>query len=278
MKATLSAVLLIALGAVVLTVSVVRRSAGDTVAPLPAIQSPAIQSPAIELPTRTASAAAVVTDVPAVPAGARTLPPLAFMLTTVWEGPGRPRRKTTQTVTRTSDRIRVVPDGGGPDSVGPNGVSPNRVNKEWIFERNAVHETRVFGYLIDHASRQILVHDDSDLRNGQQVRGWADVLMMRFDPRVLGSLRATGETETAGGAVFARYVAADRGSAGVVDVWWSEAVLLPLRLTVREGGVLVSSTITRLARTTDLAALRDPRLRLPGYEVVEASDARERRH
>ena len=113
-------------------------------------------------------------------------------------------------------------------------------DKEWLFERNPVDRRRVSGYLIEHGARQILMHQESDLRHEQQLRGWADAFMMRFDPTVLARLRRTDQHDSAFGATFTRYVAADMNADGVVEVWWSEAQLLPLRQQVRQRGVLIT--------------------------------------
>ena len=56
------------------------------------------------------------------------------------------------------------------------------------------------------------MHQESDLRHEQQLRGWADALMMRFDPAVLAHLRRTDQHDVAFGAAFTRYVAEDRES------------------------------------------------------------------
>ena len=65
---------------------------------------------------------------------------------------------------------------------------------------------------------------------------------------------------------------------GVVEVWWSEARLLPLRLQLRQRGVLITSVLSQLETPAALTMLADPRRRLADYEVLEVADSRERRH
>ena len=232
---------------------------------LPMAQSPADSPPSVSgivLPTRTSPSSSRAIEPPTVPSNAGALPPLAFTLTTVWKQPGHQLRRTVQKVVRTSDRVQLSLDG---------------MQKEWVLLRNPVHPARVSGCLIDHASRRILVYDDSDLRNHQQLRGWADVLLMRFDPDVLPRLRRTGETEMAAGTVFTRYVTSDDAASGVVDVWWSDDVLLPLRLTTRDPVARITTSITQLTRSVDTTRLREPGVRFPDYGVVDVSDARDHR-
>jgi hypothetical protein len=217
----------------------------------------------IELPARVSPPRTTVRDLPPLPAAASALAPMTFELVATSETPEGPRGKTTQTVLRTADRVLLVPEGGG---------------SEWLFQRNPVDNRRVSGYLVDHARRQVLVHHDSDLRNRMRLHGWADVLTMRFDPQSLAVLHATGERETAGGETFDRYVARDQPTQGVSDVWWSDTLLLPLRLTVRAADAATTWTIERLAPGVDVERLDDPRRRFPQYTVLDISDSLERRH
>ena len=128
------------------------------------------------------------------------------------------------------------------------------------------------------ARAQILMHQESDLRSEQQLRGWADAFMMRFDPTVLARLRRTDQHDSVFGATFTRYVAEDMKADGVVEVWWSDQQLLPLRQQVRHRGVLITSVLSQLEMPMALTMLADPRGRLADYEVLEVADSRERRH
>lgn len=217
------------------------------------------------LPSRTSISPPGIAEPPPLPEGADALPSIRFSVTTTWvtaEG----RRRSVQRVTRTTDRIHLLMEG---------------TPKEWLLERNPVDRRRVSGYLIDHQSRQILAHQETDLRGEQHLRGWADAVMMRFDPSALPALQRTSHTDVVFGATFTRHVAPDRAGDGVLDVWWSDALLLPLRLTIRERGVIVTSAVDAIQRAEHpetVAVLSDPRARFSNYEVLDVSDSRERRH
>jgi hypothetical protein len=114
------------------------------------------------------------------------------------------------------------------------------------------------------------------LRNRQQFRGWADVLMMRFDPQQLARMKRTDQPHTVGGVSTVRYRGAS-GSAEVAEVVWSETLLLPMHLTVQESGVITTSRIEQLTAAVDMTELGDPRGRFPGYDVVDIADAGEHR-
>ena len=217
----------------------------------------------IELPARVSLPRTTVPEPPALPAAASALSPMTFELVSTSQTPEGPRAKTIQTVLRTADRVLLVPEVGG---------------SEWLFQRNPVDSRRVSGYLVDHARRQVLVHHDSDLRNRMRLHGWADVLTMRFDPQSLAALHATGERETAGGETFDHYVARDQSAQGVSDVWWSDTLLLPLRLTVRAADAATTWTIERFEPGVDAERLDDPRKRFPQYTVLDISDSLERGH
>lgn len=217
----------------------------------------------IELPKRISPRPTAVPEPPPLPAGANALAPMTFELVSASETPDGRRGRATQTVLRTADRMLLIADGGG---------------SEWLFQRNSVDGRRVSGYLVEHAERRILVHHDSDLRNRMQLRGWADVLMMRFDPQALATLDATGERQTAGGATFEQYVAREAASQGIAEVWWSGTMLIPLRLTVRAADVVKTWTIERFDTGVQAGQLADPRLRFPQYDVLDITDSLERSH
>lgn len=211
---------------------------------------------AIELPVRTAVPVPALPGPPALPPGADGLAPLAFRATIVWQGV-QGEQRVVQDITRTVERVRLVPEGS---------------RSEWLFERNPVDTRRAAGYLVDHDAREILAHQESDLRNRLGLNGWADVLMMRFHPDSLAALRATDERESAAGATFVKYVTGDGGRPGAAEVWWSDTLLVPLRQTVREPGRVVTTTLSRLSPEVNLAELADPRVRFPEYAVRDIAD------
>jgi hypothetical protein len=213
-------------------------------------------------PPRTSSAPPVIPEPPALPDGADSLSPVRFTVTTTWTD-ARGQRRTVQHVTRSVDRVHLLMEG---------------TRKEWLFERNPVDRRRVSGYLVDHDARQILAYQESDLRNEQQLRGWRDALLMRFDPGSLSGLQPSNENTSVFGWTFSRHLAPAGAQDGVVEVWWSDQLLLPLRLTVRERGVMTTSTIDRLAVPASLVVLDDPRVRFRGYASLDVTDSRERRH
>ena len=106
-----------------------------------------------------------------------------------------------------------------------------------------------------------------------RIRGWLDVLTLRFDPAVLPTLRDTGEQRQVGDATFKRYVANAPGRDGVAEVWWSEGLVLPLSLTVRASGVEVTSVVKGLTWSGDAMLLAEPSVRFPSYKTVDPADA-----
>lgn len=247
--AALSTALGMALVAVVMTQ---RSSAGAIATVVPA-----------EPASRSGAAPPATVDIPPVPSAARALDPLTCLVDSRWERPGHPVERTTQRVTRMPDRVRLELDGG---------------KKEWLFERNAVDPARASAWLVEHEARRIVAYDDSALRNVLQIRGWADVLMMRFDPRALATLQRAGDAKERFGGTFVHYTAADPAAPGVIEAWWSEALLLPLEWRVREDQTVMTSTVSAVERVVDVATLADPRRRFPTYDVLDEADAADHRH
>lgn len=217
----------------------------------------AAETAAIVPSIRTAPEPPPIPPAPRVSLEAASLPPLTFVLETTRSGPEGIRR-TTQAITRTRDRVRLALEGG---------------RQEWLFLQNVVYRDRAAAYLIDHDRNDIRFHEESALRSLLQIKGWMDVLTLRFDPTVLAALRDTGERRQTGGATFKRYVSREPGSDGVVEVWWGEALLLPLSLTVRDSGTEVTSIVNGLTLTADAALLVDPEVRFPRYKALDPADA-----
>jgi hypothetical protein len=221
-----------------------------------------IQHPveAIGLPKRRAPRPPAAVEPPALPAGAETLAPLTLTVVTTWEPDNGKVRTARQTVLRTVDRVLVSVEGTA---------------NEWLFERNPVDPRRVSGYLIDHKERRVLVHDESDLRNGQGLRGWLDVLTLRFNPDTLKTLQPTADQEIVNGVPFVRYQENERAKRGGTEVWWSDRLMFPLRLTIREGQVLISSKVKLVAQQVANDKLVSPSTRFPSYRVSDVADARD---
>lgn len=206
---------------------------------------------------RTAPEPPVIPSPPPVPVGTASIPLLSFELETTRSGP-RGTHRTSQTFTRSHDRVWLAPEGG---------------RQEWLFLQNTVYRDRAAGYLIDHNRREILFYEESALRSLMRIRGWMDVLTLRFDPTVLTALHDSGGRRQTGGATFKRYVSNQSGHDGVVEVWWSEAWLLPLSLTVRDSGNEVTSLVKKLSQRVDATWLADPHLRFPSYKALDPADA-----
>lgn len=217
----------------------------------------AAQASLIEAPRRISKEQPPVARPTPVPASAATLPSLTFVLETTRVDP-RGTHRTTQTITRTPNRIRVELPGG---------------RQEWVFVRNLVYGDRASAYLIDHDAREIRFHDEGPLRSRLGIHGWMDVLTIRFDPGVLASLRQTGERRDAGGAPALRFVAREPREDGIAEVWWSDELLLPLSVTRRLGGAETTSVVARLSRTEKPILLADPGAMFPEYKDVDAADA-----
>jgi hypothetical protein len=229
------------------------------------------------LPARTSRPAPAIPEPPRLPPGADAVPPLRFRVTTAWQRNGAAATRATQQVTRTAQRIRVVLDG---------------TRHEWHFERNPLDPRRLSAYLVDHGARQLLAHEESELRSTHQLRGWADALSMRVDGAGLARLRRTGERRTVNGVGFLRHgrrdgapdalvadnlVADNLVADNLVEVWWSDQLLLPLSMTVRRKDATIVSEIDGLEFLPATTVLEDPRRLFPSYAVLDVADVHEHR-
>ena len=233
-----------------------------TAAALMAWRQPAAglaEAAAIVPSKRTAPEPPPIPPPPPLPVGVGSLPSLTFVLETTRSGPDGTHR-TSQTITRSHDRVRLALEGG---------------RQEWLFVQNVVYRDRAAAYLVDHDRREIRFHEESSLRSLLRIRGWLDVLTLRFDPTVLTALRDTGERRQMGGATFKRYVSNESGRDGVVEVWWGQALLLPLSLTVRDSGTEVTSIVKGLSHIADATLLANPDVRFPSYKTLDPTDAKD---
>jgi hypothetical protein len=195
---------------------------------------------------------------PPVPEAVAELAPVTIVVRSGVRG----RLATTQIVTRTRDRVHLV-------------IEDER--KEWLFVRNPVAADRMTGYLIDHGARQIVEYDDTSLLTRQGLRGWADVVTMRFDPRLLPELQATGKVVRRHGTEFHQFVSQTPDGPGVVEVWWSQTHLLPLRLIVRERSAVLSAEILAVGPVRNATTLEMPARRFPDYAALDVADASDHR-
>ncbi len=207
----------------------------------------------ITAPTRrqldTAPAAA-----PGLPAGANAVAPMTLVVSLrpdVTSPAGAPVR---QTVTRTVSRIHVKADD----------------RREWLFERNPIDPRRVEAALTDHPSQTIVLYDETSLRLGRNIRGWADALTLGFDEQHLTGYKRTSEARTVGPIRFVRYATAD-----AQRVWWSEdhAIASDFVLLDTVGTTLV--TVDSAIAGANEVLLQPPPIRFPTYRVLDIADWQE---
>lgn len=183
------------------------------------------------------------------------LPSLTFELETVSQSSALGARRT---VTRTPTLAHVQPHGS---------------QSEWLFARNPVDGRRVSAMQIDHHHRAIIEFSDSELRNANIVRGWADVAYLGVDLAVLRRMSPTGRREALSGFQFEELTpSAGDGS----SLWWSSAAGAPLR--IRDAGARQEVSLRALRTSVDASLLEDPRRRFPGYAVLDVADFREKHH
>jgi hypothetical protein len=214
-------------------------------------------------PARVSPAPSAAPAVPPVPVAADSLEPLTFSLATTWTGTQGGPRTIEQRVTRSRERVHLVVDEG---------------RREWYFERNSVYRDRVSGALVDHDAKEIREYEDADLRNMLRIRGWSDALTMRFDIGVLNTLTHSGERRRIEGHDAQLHIAAPGTTAGVMAVWWSPELLLPLELVTRESPTItVKARVMGLSPDVDATVLESPHRRFPTYRVLDEVDAGEHR-
>jgi hypothetical protein len=247
MRRIASTVLLFAMGAATAAALMTRRESPERFA----------KAAGIVASQRTAAEPPILPRPPSVPAQAASIPSLTFVVETTRSGPDGASR-TAQTITRSRDRLRVALEGG---------------RREWLFLQNVVYRDRAAAYSTDHDRREVRLYEESALRSVTGIRGWLDVLTLRFEPSVLAKLRDTGKRRMIGETIFTRYVARDLVAGSVQEVWWSDELLLPLSLTIRGARTTTTSIVNRLAHTADAAVLMDPMFRFPNYKVLDPADA-----
>ncbi len=210
-----------------------------------------------------AAAPSPFSEPPPMPPEAAAVPAVRFRLVTDRTDELGTRRVSEQTITRTANRIHLAPNG-----------SP----REWVFERNPVDPRRMSGYRVDHQARQIVIHQESDLRNREQLRGWADVWFMRFDARQLASMRRTEETQVIGAFRFVRHTSTGEVAGEAAEVLWSDQLLLPGMLVYRQSGTTTTSRVDALEVLADTPELGDPMGLHPEYAVLDLADVGDHRH
>lgn len=126
--------------------------------------------PTFVFPER-AAAPRTVEPPPALPPEALDVTPSIFAVHAGTEG----SPAAVQTVTRTVDRVLVEMPG----------------NIEWLFVRNPTDIRRVSAMWTDHATKTIVVYEESDLRRTMGIRGWLDVITLGTDASSRSALAAS---------------------------------------------------------------------------------------
>jgi hypothetical protein len=192
---------------------------------------------------------------PELPSAGEHVTPLTLELVTRHQPGKAATNRVRQTVSRTRNRIHIAFGDG----------------REWLFERNLIDPRRVSGWLIIHGSRTIVLHDESELRNRLEVKGWADVLMLGLDPSVLRQLKPTGQARTINGIRFVKQAPLDE-NARVSDVWWSEEHALPSAFVISHGTGSTRISVTRLRAGVTADLLTSPTSRFPAYRMVDLAE------
>ena len=213
--------------------------------------------PGLVLPARRAPDAAPA-EPPALPTAAARIPPLTIAMSIV--RPSASGSAIAQTVSRTPDRIHVSAVNG----------------REWLFEQDGGDPRRAAGFMIDHASRTIVLYAESDLRMLAGLRGWLDVLLLGFDLEALGRCTLTRDRQTIGAARFTRCAPTEAVTPSP-DVWWSEDHLLAREIVSVDRTVPTRSRIVGVRSGVDRSLLEPASARFPAYRGVPAADWLEHR-
>jgi hypothetical protein len=172
---------------------------------------------------------------------------------------GRRVQLLRQTVSRTAERIHLAGSDG----------------REWLFERNSVDPRRVSATLVEHPSKVIVLHSESDLRMALGIRGWADVLALGFDSGLLSGYKRTQEARTIAGIRFARYATGSAGAA-IREVWWSDEQALPSLFAIADKMGITRFSVERIRTGVDAALLQSPEVRFTKYPVLDLANWLER--
>lgn len=196
---------------------------------------------------------------PSVPAEADAISPLTLDVMVLQQTPSGQVHTLRQTITRTSTRMHVAPSQG----------------REWLYERNPIDARRLSAFLIDHTSKTIVSHSDSDLRNVLAISGWAQALTLGFDAALLANATPSRDIRVIDGITFARFRVPSGGKS--LDVWWSPEQLLTAEFTRTDDKGLTRFSIQGIRRAVDQNVLRPPESRFPDYRSVDLADWLEHR-
>jgi hypothetical protein len=191
---------------------------------------------------------------PDLPPGADRVTPLTVEALVELQRPRAEKRTIRQAFTRTVDRVHLQSN-----------------NREWLFVRNPKDARSATGYCIEHASRTVIVFEDSDLRNVLGIRGWADIVMFGFDRSLLGELKRTDESRNLNGIHFVRYTNA-RKDARKREVWWSDDQAFPSAFVIADAGGTTRFSIKRVRAGATAELLQLPSSRFPKYRLIDFPD------
>ncbi|MQA28526.1 MAG: hypothetical protein GEU82_01635 [Luteitalea sp.] len=213
---------------------------------------------ALVQPARRSSDAPLMPPEPLPPAAHR-ITPMAFDIVVRSRSQAGASTITRQRVTRTAERIHID-DGAG---------------REWLFERNPVDPRRVSGSAIYHAAREIVVYQESEVRNTLGISGWADVLMPGIRAGQIREMKPTRQARTIGGLRFVRFTALDPRGA-TKEAWWNEDEVLSAGVVSSSGAMSVEMSLERLIAVVQPELLRAPAMRFPSYRQIDFPDSLER--
>jgi hypothetical protein len=197
--------------------------------------------------------------VPELPEGAGQIAPLTVRVRIETRTAGGAVRTVEQVVSRSTDRVHVRTTDG----------------PEWYFERNPRDVRRASGALIDHGSRSVVLHGESDLRNELGISGWAQVLTLGVDPTLLlVDQEPSPRTRSIDGVVFAQY-RMPAASPSTADLWWNARHALPGELRTRSDAATMHLVVTGISHHVDATLLEPPGTRFPDYRLVDLADWRE---
>ncbi len=207
----------------------------------------------LALPKRRAASPMAAT-LPELPSAARAIGQATIRLAVQGEDPrGKPAR---QTITRTAERIHVAREDG----------------REWLFERNPVDPRRVSAMAVEHASREVVLYAESDLRMMMGIRGWADVLALGFDQERLAHYTPTAITRTIDGVRFTQYAVPSGGQAADADIWWNGEQQLATGFAVADRAGTSRFLLEGISPGIDAERLQPPMTRFPKYKVINVAD------
>ncbi len=192
-----------------------------------------------------------------------SLPPVKVNLTIRVKN-GKQDKAMDRTIIRTNDQVYMNYENQG---------------QEWLFKRNPVDPRRLSGLLVDHRKEHVLKYHDSELLNFGIASSWQDVLLLGVEPKSLEQLASTGQIETFGGIDFLHYESNTKvASQPAIEIWWSEAKALPLRIIHKTQKQEWSQEITAISWSEDSALLVDPQKRFPEYQSMDYVDWQEEYH